>query len=106
MSPSPAFSTEDSDYAFAMDADSNPTARINKFQGTNFHTWKFVLQMVLEERDLWEVTSGAVKMEHCTIAMDQATFKRKSRKALEVICVAMDDPQFPLVRPAGGAYDA
>ena len=82
MSPSPAFSTEDSDYAFAMDADSNPTARINKFQGTNFHTRKFVMQMVLEERDLWEVTSGEVKMEHCTNAMDQATFKRKSRKAL------------------------
>ncbi|KAG3122104.1 hypothetical protein PI126_g24280 [Phytophthora idaei] len=58
MSPSPADSAQDLDYAFAMDATSTTTARINKFDGTNFHTWKFKMQMVLEERELWEVTSG------------------------------------------------
>uniref|UniRef100_A0AAV1UBZ1 DUF4219 domain-containing protein n=1 Tax=Peronospora matthiolae TaxID=2874970 RepID=A0AAV1UBZ1_9STRA len=57
-----------------MDAAATPTARINKFQGTNFHTWKFTMQMVLEERDLWEVTCGEVKLEHCTNVMDQSTF--------------------------------
>uniref|UniRef100_H3H5W7 DUF4219 domain-containing protein n=1 Tax=Phytophthora ramorum TaxID=164328 RepID=H3H5W7_PHYRM len=49
---------QDPDYAFAMDATPTATARINKFNGTNFHTWKFKMQMVLEERELWEVTSG------------------------------------------------
>ncbi|KAG2925312.1 hypothetical protein PC119_g15441, partial [Phytophthora cactorum] len=46
-----------------MDATPTATARINKFDGTNFHTWKFKMQMVLEERELWEVTSGEVKLE-------------------------------------------
>ncbi|KAG2850982.1 hypothetical protein PC114_g28889 [Phytophthora cactorum] len=56
MSPSPVFPDQDPDYAFAMDATPTATARINKFDGTNFHTWKFKMQMVLEERELWEVT--------------------------------------------------
>uniref|UniRef100_H3H8T6 Integrase catalytic domain-containing protein n=1 Tax=Phytophthora ramorum TaxID=164328 RepID=H3H8T6_PHYRM len=73
MSPSPVFPAQDPDYAFAMDATPTTTARINKFNGTNFHTWKFKMQMVLEERELWEVTSGEVKLEHCTTTADQAT---------------------------------
>uniref|UniRef100_H3H9V6 CCHC-type domain-containing protein n=1 Tax=Phytophthora ramorum TaxID=164328 RepID=H3H9V6_PHYRM len=106
MSPSPVFPAQDPDYAFAMDATPTTTARINKFNGTNFHTWKFKMQMVLEERELWEVTSGEVKLEHCTTTADQATFKRKSRKALAIICLAMEDSQLPLVRSAKDAHDA
>uniref|UniRef100_A0AAV1TV20 Uncharacterized protein n=1 Tax=Peronospora matthiolae TaxID=2874970 RepID=A0AAV1TV20_9STRA len=64
------------------------------------------MQMVLEERDLWKVTCGEVKLEHCTNVMDKSTFKRKSRKALAIICLAMEDSQLPLVRSAIGAYDA
>uniref|UniRef100_H3H9W0 Integrase catalytic domain-containing protein n=1 Tax=Phytophthora ramorum TaxID=164328 RepID=H3H9W0_PHYRM len=106
MSPSPVFPAQDPDYAFAMDATPTTTDRINKFNGTNFHTWKFKMQMVLEERELWEVTSGEVKLEHCTTTADQATFKRKSRKALAIICLAMEDSQLPLVRSAKDAHDA
>uniref|UniRef100_H3H9D2 CCHC-type domain-containing protein n=1 Tax=Phytophthora ramorum TaxID=164328 RepID=H3H9D2_PHYRM len=58
------------------------------------------------ERELWEVTSGEVKLEHCTTTADQATFKRKSRKALAIICLAMEDSQLPLVRSAKDAHDA
>uniref|UniRef100_H3GYH7 Retrotransposon gag domain-containing protein n=1 Tax=Phytophthora ramorum TaxID=164328 RepID=H3GYH7_PHYRM len=45
MSPSPVFPAQDPDYAFAMDATPTTTARINKFNGTNFHTWKFKMQI-------------------------------------------------------------
>ncbi|KAG6615787.1 Transposon-encoded protein [Phytophthora cinnamomi] len=86
-----------------MDAASTTTSRINKFDGTNFHTWKFKMAMVLEERDLWEVTSGEIKLEHCATTLDQTTFKRKSRKALAIICLAMEDSQLPLVRSAKDA---
>uniref|UniRef100_H3H955 Integrase catalytic domain-containing protein n=1 Tax=Phytophthora ramorum TaxID=164328 RepID=H3H955_PHYRM len=102
----PQINKSDPDYAFAMDATPTTTARINKFNGTNFHTWKFKMQMVLEERELWEVTSGEVKLEHCTTTADQATFKRKSRKALAIICLAMEDSQLPLVCSAKDAHDA
>ena len=62
--------------------------------------------MVLEERDLWEVTSGEIKMEQQTSALDQTMFKRKSWKALAMICLAMEDSQLPLVRSTSGAFDA
>ena len=38
--------------------------RIDKFDGTNLHVWKFKMQMVLEDRDLWGVTRGDVKPEN------------------------------------------
>ena len=62
--------------------------------------------MVLEERDLWEVASDEIKAEQCVTSLDQAAYKRKSRKAMAVICLAMEDSQLPLVRSASGAYDA
>ncbi|PSE80611.1 hypothetical protein C7G70_19190, partial [Acinetobacter baumannii] len=64
------------------------------------------MRMVLEERDLWEVTCGEIKLEHCATTLDQTTFKRKSRKALAIICLAMEDSQLPLVRSAKDAFDA
>ncbi|GMF83080.1 unnamed protein product [Phytophthora fragariaefolia] len=64
------------------------------------------MRMVLEERDLWEVTSGEIKLEHCATTLDQTTFKRKSRKALAIICLTMEDSQLPLVRSAKDAFDA
>ena len=105
MSPSSAISAfaDHASPAFAMD----PTAaRINKFDGTNFHTWKFKIQMVLEERDVWKVVSGEVKLEQCQVPTDQALFKKKSQKAFAMICLAMEDSQLPLVRSASGANDA
>eukprot|EP00794_Sanderia_malayensis_P005061 gene5061-5721_t len=32
--------------------------KIDKFGGKNFHLWKFKMQMVLEEPDLWGIVSG------------------------------------------------
>jgi transposase InsO family protein len=104
MSPSPADSATD-DATFAT-MDSTATPRINKFDGTNFHTWKFKMQMVLEDRELWEVVSGEVKLEQCVSESDQTVYRKKSRKALAIICLAMEDAQLPLVRSATGAYDA
>ena len=51
--------------------------------------------MVVEEHDLWEVASGEIKLEHCASALNQAVCKRKSRKALEIICLEMEDSQLP-----------
>lgn len=65
------------------------------------------MQMVLEERELWEVTSGKIKikMEHCVTDEDQAVYQRKSRKTFATVWLAMEDSQLPLVRSASGAYD-
>ena len=55
---------------------------------------------------LWEVVSGEIKVEQCVSQLDKTTYKRKSRKALVIICLAMEDSQLPLVRSASGAHDA
>ena len=104
MSPSSFDSATPVNSSYAVMESSQP--RINKFDGTNFHAWKFKMQMVLEEWDLWEVVSGEVKAEQCTNALDQATYKRKSRKAMAIICLAMEDSQLPLVRSASGVHHA
>ena len=44
-------------------------------------------------------------MRHVT-SLDKDTYKRKSRKAMAIICLAMEDSQLPLVRSASGAHDA
>lgn len=88
MSPSP-FDSAPSAFATSMEP-STITARINKFDGNNFHVWKFKMQMVLEERELWEVTSDEIKIEHCVNDGDQVTYRRKSRKAFAMICLAME----------------
>ncbi|KAF1318445.1 Integrase catalytic core protein, partial [Globisporangium splendens] len=94
------------DSAAAASANTDSTASRIKFDGTNFHTWKFKMQMVLEERELWEVVSGEIKLEHCQTESDQAVYRKKSRKALAIICLALEDSQLPLVRSASGAHDA
>ena len=106
MNPSFADSAQDLDHAFAMESSPFSAARINNFSGTNFHVWKFKMQMVLEERDLLDVVSGEVKLEQCTSTLDQVAFKRKSRKALAIICLAMEDSQLPLVCSAKDAHEA
>ena len=45
-------------------------------------------------------------MEQCVTQLDQAMSKQKSRKALSIIYLAMEDSQLPFVRSASGASDA
>ena len=63
------------------------------------------MQMVLKERDLWDVASGE-EPEPLISTLYQATYKRKSRKSMAMICLAMEDSQLPLVWSANGAHDA
>ena len=89
MSPRPLHSAPAA-LASAVDA-STTSARLDKFDGSYFHVWKFKMQMVMEYRELWDVTSGDVKSDHCLTSKDQMTYKRKARKAFAVICLAMED---------------
>ncbi len=33
-------------------------SQIAKFDGNNFHLWKFKMQMILEDKDLWDIVCG------------------------------------------------
>ena len=81
---------------------------INKFDGTNFHFWKFKMQMVLEDKDLWSIVSGEVVEpvgEGSTEASLQK-FRKRARKAMATICLSLCDNQLSLVRTAETARAA
>ena len=74
--------------------------RIDKFDGKNFHLWKFKMQMVLEDRDLWTIVSGEEE-EPSGQGVTQAAqekFRKRSRKSLAAICLSLCDSQLLLVR--------
>lgn len=87
----------------AMDASS---LRISKLDETSFYTWNVKMQMLLEERDMWEFVSREVKLEQCITQLDRATYESKFCKVLAMFCLAMKDSLLSLVRLEKGAHDA
>ena len=67
MSPSSSGSGSDADFAFNMDAAPATSSRIDNFDGTNYHNWKFKkCRWCCRRGGFWEVTSGEIKLEHLT----------------------------------------
>ena len=82
--------------------------RIRKFDGENFHLWKFKMQMVLEEKDLSGIVTGdeVEPVGEGTTEEDRRRFQRQERKALATICLSLGDRQLSLVRSAVTANEA
>jgi len=96
------------DFAMAIAAEDGASLRIDKFMGENFHLWKFKMQMVLEERELWGIVSGG-EVEPTGDGIVQATiqkFRKRARKAFATICFSLGDEQLSLVRSAKTAKEA
>ena len=70
---------------------------LEKFNGENFHLWKFKMQMLLEEKDLWDYVEKKVLAE--------ADLK-KDRKALAIISLSLADSQLMHVRKAKTSNEA
>ena len=63
---------------------------IDKFDGEDFHLWKFKMRMVLEEKDLWEIVTG--KEERPIGAGEKVqAYDKRCRKALATICLNLKD---------------
>ena len=82
--------------------------RIEKFKGENFHLWKFKMQMVLEEKDLWNIVKGdeVEPAKEGTTKTQRRQFQKRERKALTTICLSLGDEQLSLVRTATTAKEA
>lgn len=87
--------------------------RIEKFDGNNFHLWKFKMQLVLEEKELWDIVIGnECKPEAPTSSTKEqaagevsstpsiVSFQKRERKAMATICLSLADNQLSLVRSA------
>ena len=82
--------------------------RIEKFKGENFHLWKFKMQMVLEEKDLWNIVKGdeVEPTDEGTTETQRRQFQKRERKALATVCLSLGDEQLSLVRTATTAKEA
>ena len=82
--------------------------RIEKFNGQNFHLWKFKIQMILEEKDLWKIVIGdeVEPNGEGTTDTQRRQYQRRERKAFATICLSLGDEQLSLVRSARTAKDA
>lgn len=58
---------------------------VEKFNGTNFQLWKLKMEDMLEDHDLWEVTSNAKRP--ATIAQEDWDIKDRKAKGLIRLCL-------------------
>src|ERR1700755_560532 len=66
---------------------------IEKLDGTNYHVWKFKMQLVLEDKELFGVIDGTdVKTE------GSVEWVKRDKKARVTICLALSDSILATVR--------
>src|ERR1700716_3904432 len=69
---------------------------IEKLDGINYHVWKFKMQLILEDKDLFGVIDGSeVKPEKGDAS---AEWVKRDKKARVTICLAMSDSILATVR--------
>lgn len=72
---------------------------IGKFNGENFGMWKFKMEMILAEKDLWDVADGSEEppSEDADLKTKKA-FERKEKKAFALIVTNLADQQIAHIR--------
>jgi transposase InsO family protein len=69
---------------------------VEKLDGTNYHVWKFKMQLILEDKDLFGVIDGTdVKPEKADAV---AEWVKRDKKARVTICLALSDSVLATVR--------
>ena len=83
------------------------TRVIDKFNGDNFGLWKFKMEMILSEKDLWEIVEGTEKPPPSD-AEDKLkkAYERRAKKAFSMIACNLVDRQLAHVRSCKGAAEA
>ena len=84
------------------------SSHIEKFDGKNFHLWKFKMQMILEDKDLWSIVCGeeVEPADDGPAAASIPKSRKRARKAYATICLSLGDNQLSLVRSAQTAREA
>ena len=80
---------------------------IDKFNGENFGMWKFKMEMILAEKDLWEVVDGSEEppSEDADLKTKKA-FERKEKKAFALIAINLVDRQIAHIQHCKGPAQA
>ena len=67
---------------------------VDKFDGVNFHLWKFKMEMVMVQKELWEIVDGSEEPPHSTSdPRVMQAYKRKEKKAFAILALNLSDLQ-------------
>ena len=80
---------------------------VEKFNGDNFSLFKFKMEMILDEKDLWDLVEGSE--EAPSSGSDPkviAAFRKRERTAFRILCSHMVDAQIQHVKSCKGAAEA
>jgi hypothetical protein len=80
---------------------------VDKFNGDNFSLFKFKMEMILDEKDLWDIVEGTEKAP--SIESDKkviSAFKKRERVAFRILCTHMVDAQIQHVKSCKGVAEA
>lgn len=80
---------------------------IEKFNGENFGLWKFKMEMILDEKDLWEIVEGTEEPPPSDADVkEKKSYERRVKKAFAVIACNLADRQLAHVRTCKGPAEA
>jgi hypothetical protein len=64
---------------------------MEKFDGGNFHLWKFKMHMLLSKHGLWKFVDGSAILPNEEVA--RANYNEKETNAFELLCEHFMDAQ-------------
>ena len=72
---------------------------VDKFNGINSYLWKFKMEMVMAEEELWDIVEGSEQFPHSTTdpSVIQA-YNRHKKKAFPILPFNLSDMQFSYIR--------
>jgi hypothetical protein len=72
---------------------------VDKFDGVNFHLWKFKMEMVMAEKELWDIVDGSEEPPQSTTdpGVMQA-YLRREKKAFAILALNLSDSQLAHIR--------
>ena len=79
---------------------------IPKLDGSNWMTWKFQMEHMLLDQELWGYVDGTMKLEDARDAEARALFKKKSQKALTAIIMATATSRLHIIQMCKEPADA
>ena len=93
--------------AMALLEGETPCIVVDKFNGENFSLFKFKMEMILDEKDLWDLVEGT-KIAPLTGSDEKLilAFKKRERTTFRILCTHLVDAQLQHVKSCKGAAEA
>ncbi len=77
---------------------------MEKFDGGNFHLWKFKMRMMLSKHGLWKFVDGSATLPSEEVA--RADYNEKETKAFALLCEHLTDAQLAHIQYCDNARSA